>query len=168
IKMDHDGVTTLTPSGKASADKIYERPLLLSSWLEQLGVDAKEAAENACRLEQVISSESIEAIKRNTHLMENKLKYGEKAYSVSEKPLRKVLTGSVLYVTAFPISLQVCFLCRICFLTLFFFLCHFFFNLLDLLCDPFFNAVHNLIGSRQFLLGFIEDSHILGNLILDL
>ena len=78
IQMDHDGFITLTPSGKAIADKIYERHRLLSSWLEQLGVDPKVAAEDACRMEHVISSESFEAIKRHTHLMEEKLQSGEK------------------------------------------------------------------------------------------
>ena len=78
IQMDHDGFITLTHSGKAIADKIYERHRLLSSWLEQLGVDPKVAAEDACRMEHVISSESFEAIKRHTHLMEEKLQSGEK------------------------------------------------------------------------------------------
>ena len=78
IQMDHDGFITLTPSGKAIADKIYERHRLLSSWLEQLGVDPKIAAEDACRMEHVISAESFQAIKRHTHLMEEKLHPGEK------------------------------------------------------------------------------------------
>ena len=78
IQMDHDGFITLTPSGKAIADKIYERHRLLSSWLEQLGVDPKVAAEDACRMEHVISAESFEAIKRHTHLMEEKLQETEK------------------------------------------------------------------------------------------
>lgn len=77
IQMDHDGFITLTPSGKAIADKIYERHRLLSSWLEQLGVDPKIAAEDACRMEHVISAESFEAIKRHTHLMEKKLQEAE-------------------------------------------------------------------------------------------
>ncbi len=74
IQMDHEGYITLTPSGKAIADKIYERHRLLSSWLEQLGVDPKVAAEDACRMEHVISAESFEAIKRHTLLMEEKLR----------------------------------------------------------------------------------------------
>ena len=78
IQMDHDGFITLTPSGKAIADKIYERHRLRSSWLEQLGVDPKVAAEDACRMEHVISAESFEAIKRHTHLMEEKLQETEK------------------------------------------------------------------------------------------
>ena len=78
IQMDHDGFITLTPSGKAIADKIYERHRLLSSWLEQLGGDSKVAAEDACRMEHVISAESFEAIKRHTRLMEEKFQTSEK------------------------------------------------------------------------------------------
>ena len=59
IQMDHDGFITLTPSGKAIADKIYERHRLLSSWLEQLGVDPKVAAEDACRMEHVIAQKAL-------------------------------------------------------------------------------------------------------------
>ena len=45
---------------------IFERHNLLSTWLEFLGVDAKIASEDACRIEHVISKESFEAIK--THV----------------------------------------------------------------------------------------------------
>ena len=75
--MDHDGFITLTPSGKAIADKIYERHQLLSKWLEELGVDPKIAAEDACRMEHVISSESFDAIKKHTRLMKEKFKNAE-------------------------------------------------------------------------------------------
>ena len=46
------------------AEKIYERHTTLSKWLVSLGVDAKTAAEDACRIEHIISSESFEAIKK--------------------------------------------------------------------------------------------------------
>ena len=74
IHMDQDGYITLTPAGLAIADKIYERHQLLSRWLVALGVNPDTAAEDACRMEHVISSESFEAIKRHTHTMEDKLK----------------------------------------------------------------------------------------------
>lgn len=79
IQMDHDGFITLTPSGKAIADKIYERHQLLSKWLEELGVDPKIAAEDACRMEHVISAESFDAIKKHVRLMEEKLKNAEES-----------------------------------------------------------------------------------------
>lgn len=65
INMDRDGFITLTDAGKAIALTIYERHVLLSEWLTQLGVDEKTALEDACRIEHVISAESFEAIKRH-------------------------------------------------------------------------------------------------------
>ena len=55
----------LTESGKEIATQIYERHVLLSSWLERLGVDPDIAAQDACRIEHVISSESFEALKKH-------------------------------------------------------------------------------------------------------
>lgn len=65
INVSPEGYITLSPSGKEIADKIYERHTLLSCWLERLGVDPATAAEDACRIEHVISSESFEAIKKH-------------------------------------------------------------------------------------------------------
>ena len=65
ILMDADGYITLTPSGRSIAEKIYERHTLLADWLTQLGVAKETAAEDACRIEHVISAESFEAIKRH-------------------------------------------------------------------------------------------------------
>ena len=45
------------------AEKIYERHQLLSDWLTALGVDPKVAAEDACRMEHVISAETFDALK---------------------------------------------------------------------------------------------------------
>jgi Mn-dependent DtxR family transcriptional regulator len=65
IVVSPEGYITLTESGKKIADCIYERHTLLSSWLTRLGVDPKVAAEDACRIEHVISAESFEAIKKH-------------------------------------------------------------------------------------------------------
>ena len=65
IVVSPEGYIKLTEQGKAIADCIYERHTLLSSWLEQLGVDTKTAADDACRIEHVISTESFAAIKRH-------------------------------------------------------------------------------------------------------
>lgn len=65
IIVSKEGYITLTESGRRIAEMIYERHELLSSWLVQLGVDPKTAAEDACRMEHVISTESFEAIKRH-------------------------------------------------------------------------------------------------------
>ncbi|MFA9378642.1 MAG: metal-dependent transcriptional regulator [Lachnotalea sp.] len=63
ITVSDAGYITLTETGRDIADMILERHTLISSWLELLGVDATIAAEDACRIEHVISKESFEAIK---------------------------------------------------------------------------------------------------------
>ena len=65
ITVTSEGYIYLTQSGKEIAEMIYERHELLSSWLERLGVDKQIAAEDACRIEHVISQESFEAIKKS-------------------------------------------------------------------------------------------------------
>lgn len=65
ITVTREGFIYLTESGREIADMIYERHECLSSWLVQLGVDEKVAAEDACRIEHVISRESFEAIKKH-------------------------------------------------------------------------------------------------------
>ena len=69
ILVAEDGGITLTESGRAVAEKIYERHRLLTRFLVNLGVDEKTAAEDACKMEHVISDASTEAIKR--HAMEH-------------------------------------------------------------------------------------------------
>ena len=64
ISVDDSGFITLTASGRDIAEMIYERHRLLSSWLTSLGVPADIAAEDACRIEHVISPESFGAIKQ--------------------------------------------------------------------------------------------------------
>ena len=72
IEMDHSGYITLTEKGDAIARKIYERHELFTQWLISLGVDEKIAAEDACRIEHVVSPESFEAIKRHVDSRKNK------------------------------------------------------------------------------------------------
>jgi len=72
IEMDQNGHITLTETGRAIAEAMYERHTVLSRWLMSLGVDEKQALEDACRIEHVISAESFEAIKR--HCMERCMK----------------------------------------------------------------------------------------------
>ena len=63
IEVDKKGYITLTDSGKALALKIYERHTIISRLLETIGVDKDTAAEDACKIEHVISDSSFEAIK---------------------------------------------------------------------------------------------------------
>ena len=65
FRSDADGFIVLTDAGRAVAEKIYERHTLLSSFLVRLGVDEKTAAEDACKMEHVISDESFAAIKNH-------------------------------------------------------------------------------------------------------
>lgn len=64
ITVSSAGFITLTESGRAIANMIYERHTFLSSWLTSLGVNEKTAAEDACRMEHVVSKESFAAIKK--------------------------------------------------------------------------------------------------------
>ena len=63
LLMDKDGFLTLTESGIEVAKKIYERHTVLSKMLMALGVSKEAAAEDACKIEHVISDETFEAIK---------------------------------------------------------------------------------------------------------
>ncbi|MEF9917366.1 MAG: metal-dependent transcriptional regulator [Lachnospiraceae bacterium] len=65
ITVTEEGWIYLTKAGKKIADMIYERHLLLSSWLIQLGVESSIASADACKIEHVISKESFEAIKKH-------------------------------------------------------------------------------------------------------
>lgn len=79
IKMNEQGHITLTPSGQAIADVMYERHIMLSNWLIYLGVNPKTAAEDACRIEHVLSVESFQAIK--AHITKgNELPDGAKTF----------------------------------------------------------------------------------------
>ena len=64
ITVTDAGFIYLTESGRAIAEMIYERHQLISSWLISLGVDPTVATEDACKMEHVISAESIDAIKK--------------------------------------------------------------------------------------------------------
>ena len=69
ILVDKDGHITLTDAGLSIAAKIYQRHTVLTKLLVALGVSEETAAEDACKLEHVISNESFDAIKR--HLEKN-------------------------------------------------------------------------------------------------
>ena len=55
IVMDKDGSLTLTESGKAIAEKIFERHTILSQLLVRLGVSQETANADACKLKHAIS-----------------------------------------------------------------------------------------------------------------
>lgn len=71
LLVDADGFLTLTDSGLAIAQKIYERHTVLSTALAALGVDEESAAEDACKIEHVISDKSFAAIKAHLQKFQN-------------------------------------------------------------------------------------------------
>ena len=65
INVDENGRITLTEEGREIAERVYERHLLFTEWLMSMGISEKTAAEDACKMEHVISDASMEAIKRH-------------------------------------------------------------------------------------------------------
>lgn len=65
VNIDEHGYITLTDKGTAIANKIYDRHIVLTEHLKQLGVDAKTAEEDACRMEHVISDSTFKALKEH-------------------------------------------------------------------------------------------------------
>ena len=63
LEVDAGGYLRLTEFGLALAKKIYERHTVLTEMLIKLGVSEEVAAEDACKMEHVISDETLEAIK---------------------------------------------------------------------------------------------------------
>ena len=65
VIMEDSGLLTLTESGEAIAMRIYERHRILAGMLMALGVDAEQAAEEACQIEHVISDATFEKLKEH-------------------------------------------------------------------------------------------------------
>lgn len=64
IDIDGKGYIILTEKGQEIASRMYERHKLLTKCLVALGVDEDIAANDACRIEHVISAQSFEKIKQ--------------------------------------------------------------------------------------------------------
>lgn len=63
LTSDAAGYLKLTDSGKAVAEKIFERHSVLSHLFIRLGVNEDVATEDACKIEHIISDETFAAIK---------------------------------------------------------------------------------------------------------
>lgn len=72
IEMDKTGEIKLLPAGLEIAQTVYEKHTVLKKFLIALGVDETTAAEDACRIEHVISQVSFEAIKRHGNMHSKK------------------------------------------------------------------------------------------------
>ena len=66
IEVEEDGAISLTKEGKSIAEKIYDRHTIIARHLISIGVDEKTAAEDACKIEHVISDKSFAAFKQHT------------------------------------------------------------------------------------------------------
>ncbi len=66
--LSNDSIILLK-KGEEYADKIYSRHKTLTEFLIKLGVKNEVAEEDACKIEHVVSDETIEAIKKynSTH-----------------------------------------------------------------------------------------------------
>ena len=63
ITVEKEGFIHLTEKGLAVAQKILDRHTILTQMLVALGVSKETAANDACRIEHVVSDETFEAIR---------------------------------------------------------------------------------------------------------
>ncbi len=64
LTVDKDGFLHLTDQGYETAELIFERHTVLTKLLVTMGVSPETADEDACKIEHVISEETLIAIKR--------------------------------------------------------------------------------------------------------
>ena len=62
LNMDPTGYLTLTDSGRAIAEKIYERHNILARFFINIGVDQETAFEDASKIEHYISDVTFDKI----------------------------------------------------------------------------------------------------------
>ena len=65
LDVDENGYLLLTDEGRRVAERTYERHTVLTDLFIRLGVNEKTAADDACRIEHVISEETFAAIKKH-------------------------------------------------------------------------------------------------------
>ena len=63
LLKEKDGALTLTEAGRDTAQKIFKRHTLLTEFLKKIGVSHETASDDACKIEHVISDETINAMK---------------------------------------------------------------------------------------------------------
>ena len=64
IEVDANGYITLTAQGRAVASRIVERHRVITDFLVTLGVSREIAADDACKMEHIISDEVFEKMKQ--------------------------------------------------------------------------------------------------------
>jgi len=65
VTITPGGLIDLTAEGRAIAESVYERHMMISDWLIYLGVDKKTAVQDACKMEHAMSEKSFSAIKKH-------------------------------------------------------------------------------------------------------
>lgn len=65
IEVDKSGQIHLLQAGMEIAEQVLEKHRLITNFLVALGVSPEVAAEDACRIEHVLSNESFDAIKEH-------------------------------------------------------------------------------------------------------
>ena len=65
IEVDGSGQISQLHAGRFIAEAVLEKHRLMTEFLMALGVSPEVAAEDACRIEHVLSDESFEAIKNH-------------------------------------------------------------------------------------------------------
>ena len=72
VQVNPDGGLALTETGRAVAEKIFERHTLLSQLLMALGVPEGTAIADACKMEHTISDECFQALERHMAQLKEK------------------------------------------------------------------------------------------------
>ena len=62
IVVDDKGYIDFTEEGRRIAEKVYGRHQILTEFLVSIGVSVKQAEEDACRIEHIISDETQQCI----------------------------------------------------------------------------------------------------------
>lgn len=65
LTVDKDGFLSLTDLGRTTAEKVFERHMILTKALQALGVSEETAGEDACKVEHILSDETFNAIKHH-------------------------------------------------------------------------------------------------------
>ncbi len=64
ISFDPNGMILLTDTGKAVAEKIYDRHTVLTKYFIAIGVSEDVASKDACKIEHIISDETFNILKK--------------------------------------------------------------------------------------------------------
>lgn len=71
IDVMGDGNIVLLEPGQKIAENLYKRHTMLTEFLTAIGVSADVATEDACKIEHILSDESIDAIEKQLEAIRN-------------------------------------------------------------------------------------------------